>query len=70
MNWNVTPSDDNAYQNNLDTTLLGQESFSDWNKFAESATTGPQDHRDSTGAVHGSVLLKEQTIQVLLRTLS
>lgn len=54
VNWNVTPSDDNAYQNNLDTTLLGQESastddpatvqesFSDWNKFAESATTGPQ----------------------------
>ena len=24
--WNITPSDDNAYQNNLDTTLLAQES--------------------------------------------
>ena len=23
--WNITPSDDNAYQNNLDTTLLAQE---------------------------------------------
>lgn len=24
VNWNITPSDDNAYQNNLDETLLGQ----------------------------------------------
>ena len=24
VKWNITPSDDNAYQNNLDTTLLGQ----------------------------------------------
>ena len=24
--WNITPSDDNAYQNNLDATLLNQES--------------------------------------------
>ena len=26
VGWNITPSDDNAYQNNLDTTLLAQES--------------------------------------------
>lgn len=25
--WNITPNDDNAYQNNLDTTLLAQESM-------------------------------------------
>lgn len=24
VNWNITPNDDNAYQNNLDTTLLNQ----------------------------------------------
>ena len=24
VNWNITPNDDNAYQNNLDTTLLSQ----------------------------------------------
>ena len=26
VKWNITPSDDNAYQNNLDATLLKQES--------------------------------------------
>ena len=25
VNWNITPNDDNAYQNNLDSTLLGQQ---------------------------------------------
>ena len=24
VNWNITPNDDNAYQNNLDATLLNQ----------------------------------------------
>ena len=30
--WNITPSDDNAYQNNLDETLLGQASAADDDK--------------------------------------
>ena len=30
--WNITPSDDNAYQNNLDETLLKQESAADDDK--------------------------------------
>lgn len=32
VNWNITPSDDNAYQNNLDATLLNQASAADDDK--------------------------------------
>ncbi|MCM1499202.1 MAG: ABC transporter substrate-binding protein [Clostridium sp.] len=32
VHWNITPSDDNAYQNNLDETLLKQESAADDDK--------------------------------------
>lgn len=32
VKWNITPSDDNAYQNNLDETLLKQKDASDDNK--------------------------------------
>jgi hypothetical protein len=32
VKWNITPSDDNAYQNNLDSTLLKQDSAADDDK--------------------------------------
>jgi major membrane immunogen (membrane-anchored lipoprotein) len=32
VQWNITPSDDNAYQNNLDETLLAQDSAADDDK--------------------------------------